>query len=67
MDSECLAGEFLALMPFHLISDTHQRSNITFGQTFDEERYCKAIEDACLLPDLQLLADGDLTEVRLSP
>jgi hypothetical protein len=53
-------------MLFHIISEVHQRSNITFGQTFDEERYWKVIEDACLLPDLQLLADGDLTEVRLS-
>jgi hypothetical protein len=35
-----------------------------FGQPFEEERYWRVIEDSCLLPDLQLFADGDLTEVR---
>ena len=34
-----------------------------FGQAFDNERYWHAIELACLLPDLQLLPDGDMTEV----
>jgi hypothetical protein len=37
---------------------------VLFGQPFEEERYWCVIEDSCLLPDLQLLADGDLTEVR---
>ena len=27
-------------------------------------QYWKAVENACLIPDLQVLADGDLTEVR---
>ena len=27
-------------------------------------QYWKAVENASLLPDLQVLADGDLTEVR---
>lgn len=40
-----------------------QRENILFGQAFDEERYWRAVELACLLPDLQLLPDGDMTEV----
>ena len=34
-----------------------------FGQAFDEGRYWRAIELACLLPDLQLFPDGDMTEV----
>jgi hypothetical protein len=40
-----------------------QRDNITFGQRFEEDRYWRVVEIACLLPDLQLLPDGDLTEV----
>ncbi|KAJ7857862.1 P-loop containing nucleoside triphosphate hydrolase protein, partial [Mycena leptocephala] len=38
--------------------------NVLFGQPFEEERYWCVIEDSCLLPDLQLLADGDMPEVR---
>jgi hypothetical protein len=40
-----------------------QRDNITFGQRFEEDRYWRVVEIACLLPDFQLLPDGDLTEV----
>jgi hypothetical protein len=36
--------------------------NVLFGQPFEEARYWRAIADSHLLPDLQLLADGDLTE-----
>jgi ABC-type multidrug transport system fused ATPase/permease subunit len=39
------------------------RDNIVFGQPWDETRYWRAIRDSCLLPDLEILADGDLTEV----
>ncbi|KAF7319425.1 ABC protein [Mycena chlorophos] len=39
------------------------RDNVLFGRPFDEQRYWQVIEDACLLPDLKLLADGDLTEI----
>ncbi|KAJ6571086.1 ABC protein [Mycena capillaripes] len=45
------------------IQNASLRDNVLFGQPFDEDRYWRVIEDACLLPDLQLLADGDLTEV----
>ena len=41
-----------------------QRDNVVFGQDFDKDRYWDAIDRACLLPDLQVLPDGDLTEVR---
>lgn len=40
-----------------------QRDNIVFGQPFDEDKYWRVIENACLVPDLELLADGDLTEI----
>ncbi|KAJ7440231.1 ABC protein [Mycena latifolia] len=46
------------------IQNATLRDNVLFGQPFEEERYWKVMEDACLLPDLELLADGDLTEVR---
>ncbi|KAF7295535.1 ABC protein [Mycena indigotica] len=45
------------------IQNATLRDNVVFGQPFDEERYWHVIEEACLLPDLQLLADGDLTEI----
>ena len=40
-----------------------KRDNVLFGQPFDEDRYWAAIEKASLVPDLQVLPDGDLTEV----
>ncbi|KAG1887345.1 ABC protein [Suillus subluteus] len=45
------------------IQNTTLRDNITFGQPFEEDRYWRIIETACLLPDLQQLPDGDLTEI----
>ncbi|KAG1828571.1 ABC protein [Suillus variegatus] len=45
------------------IQNTTLRDNITFGQRFEEDRYWRVVEIACLLPDLQLLPDGDLTEI----
>ncbi|KAH9856552.1 ABC protein [Lenzites betulinus] len=45
------------------IQNATLRENVLFGQPFEEDRYWKAIEHACLLPDLQVLADGDLTEI----
>jgi hypothetical protein len=45
------------------ISDKNQRENILFGQEFNEEKYWSVIEQASLLQDLELLPDGDLTEV----
>ncbi|KIM84372.1 hypothetical protein PILCRDRAFT_96946 [Piloderma croceum F 1598] len=40
------------------------RENICFGRPFDADKYWKAIRDACLEPDLDVLgATGDLTEV----
>ncbi|TFK93972.1 ABC protein [Polyporus arcularius HHB13444] len=45
------------------IQNATLRENVLFGQPFEEDRYWKAIEQASLLPDLQVLADGDLTEI----
>ncbi|KAH8833231.1 ABC protein [Flagelloscypha sp. PMI_526] len=39
------------------------RENILFGLPYDEDRYWSAIESACLIPDLEQLPDGDLTEI----
>lgn len=39
------------------------RDNVLFGQKWDEDRYWRCIEEASLLPDLEILADGDLTEI----
>ncbi|KAH6913063.1 ATP-binding cassette transporter YOR1 [Coprinopsis sp. MPI-PUGE-AT-0042] len=39
------------------------RENICFGRPFEEERYWKAVRDACLEPDLAMFQYGDLTEV----
>ncbi|KAG6831800.1 hypothetical protein H0H92_007477 [Tricholoma furcatifolium] len=45
------------------IQNASLRDNILFGQPFEEARYWRVIEDACLLPDLQLLPNADLTEI----
>ncbi|KAJ7164009.1 ABC protein [Mycena crocata] len=45
------------------IQNASLRDNVLFGQPFDSDRYWGTMETACLLPDLQLLPDGDLTEI----
>ncbi|CAE6454286.1 unnamed protein product [Rhizoctonia solani] len=39
------------------------RDNVVFGRPWDEERYWTSIRDASLEMDLELLPDGDLTEI----
>ncbi|KAJ7852231.1 P-loop containing nucleoside triphosphate hydrolase protein [Mycena leptocephala] len=46
-----------------VIQSATWRDKVLFGQPFAEERYWCVIEDSCLLPDLQLLADEDLMEM----
>ncbi|KAK0235808.1 ABC protein [Armillaria nabsnona] len=45
------------------IQNATLRDNILFGQPLDEAKYWGVVERACLLPDLQTLPDGDLTEI----
>ncbi|TXT15664.1 hypothetical protein VHUM_00167 [Vanrija humicola] len=45
------------------IQNATVRENILFGLPFDEERYWAAIKNACLEPDLEILEDGDGTEI----
>ncbi|KZP16437.1 ABC protein [Athelia psychrophila] len=45
------------------IQNATLRNNILFGQPFEEDRYWQAVENACLLPDLDVLPDGDGTEI----
>ncbi|ODO00356.1 hypothetical protein I350_06992 [Cryptococcus amylolentus CBS 6273] len=45
------------------IQNATLRDNITFGQPWDEQRYWQVVRDACLVPDLEILGDGDLTEI----
>ncbi|EJU01052.1 ABC protein [Dacryopinax primogenitus] len=45
------------------IQNATLRENVLFGQSWDEDRYWKAIHDASLLADLEQLPDGDLTEI----
>jgi ABC-type bacteriocin/lantibiotic exporter with double-glycine peptidase domain len=39
------------------------RENICFGKPFDENRYWTVIKESCLEADLDMLPNGDLTEV----
>lgn len=39
------------------------RDNITFGRPFEAERYWKAVRDACLETDIDMMPHGDMTEV----
>ncbi|KAI0696160.1 multidrug resistance-associated ABC transporter [Cytidiella melzeri] len=39
------------------------KDNILFGYPYDEERYNAVTECCALLPDLQMLEDGDATEI----
>ncbi|KAI0035413.1 ABC transporter [Vararia minispora EC-137] len=38
------------------------RENICFGRPFEHDRYWKAVHDACLDADLDMLPNGDMTE-----
>ena len=50
------------MFPFGMQNATI-RENICFGRPFDSEKYWKAVHDACLDADLDVLPNGDMTEV----
>ena len=39
------------------------KDNVLFGYPFEEERYKAVIECCALQPDLEMLEDGDATEI----
>lgn len=39
------------------------RENILFGQPLEQDRYDRVLEVCCLLPDLEMLPAGDLTDI----
>lgn len=45
------------------IQNSTLRNNVLFGNSFDEVFYNKVIEACALLPDLEILPAGDLTEI----
>ena len=45
-----------------ILNDT-LRGNVLFGKDYDREKYEAAIEAAQLLPDLEILNGGDMTEI----
>ncbi|KAG8682306.1 hypothetical protein FRC08_015043, partial [Ceratobasidium sp. 394] len=45
------------------IQNATLRDNVVFGRPWDEERYWASIRDASLEVDLEMLPDGDLTEI----
>lgn len=49
--------------PLHHSSLVSDVQNILFGQRWDEDRYWAAVRDSCLEADLELLEDGDGTEI----
>ena len=45
------------------IQNATVRSNIVFGKDFNQERYDAVLEACALLPDLEILPAGDMTEI----
>jgi ABC-type multidrug transport system fused ATPase/permease subunit len=39
------------------------RDNVLFGQLYDSKRYFESLEVCGLVPDLHVLAAGDLTQI----
>ena len=39
------------------------RDNILFGSGYDEKRFADVVDACCLASDLEMLANGDLTEI----
>ena len=58
-----VSGSFAYAAQESWIFNATLQENILFGSEMDEGRYEKAIFACCLKQDLEILADGDMTEV----
>jgi ABC-type bacteriocin/lantibiotic exporter with double-glycine peptidase domain len=58
-----LFSDMIYLAERNFIQNATIRENICFGRPFEEDRYWKAVTDSCLQPDLEMLPNGDMTEV----
>ncbi|XP_033637608.1 multidrug resistance-associated protein 5-like [Asterias rubens] len=64
MQGSCLvSGSFAYAAQEPWIFNATLQENILFGEEMDEERYEKAIYACCLTQDLEILTDGDMTEI----
>ncbi|XP_041482958.1 multidrug resistance-associated protein 5-like isoform X1 [Lytechinus variegatus] len=61
--SVAVDGTFAYVPQQACILNTTLRENILFGLEFDEDRYVDVVEACGLAPDLEILANGDLTEI----
>jgi ABC-type transport system involved in cytochrome bd biosynthesis fused ATPase/permease subunit len=55
------AISYTAQMPW--LRHASIRDNIIFGYPYEEDRYHQVIECCALSPDLEILEDGDMTEI----
>ncbi|XP_033637674.1 multidrug resistance-associated protein 5-like [Asterias rubens] len=58
-----LDGTFAFASQQAWIMNATVRDNILFGEEYNEERYKKAIFSCCLERDLEIMTDGDQTEI----
>jgi ABC-type multidrug transport system fused ATPase/permease subunit len=56
-------SKFNGIILFFFLQNATIRENICFGRPFEAKRYWKAVHDACLEADLDVLPNGDMTEV----
>ena len=60
----CLFQGSLAYVPQEAwIQNLTLRDNILFGKAMDKKRYSKVLSTCALLPDLEILQGGDMTEI----
>ncbi|XP_038050083.1 multidrug resistance-associated protein 5-like [Patiria miniata] len=64
MEGSCaVSGSFAYAAQEPWIFNATLQENILFGAEMDEGRYEKAIAACCLTQDLEILTDGDMTEI----